>query len=108
MRLAAARQLKAKLEAIAVGEVPLDIFVRWKPLEEQAVGWNPHLNDGVRLNIRPFMTAEVLRHNRPPKLNVKWERDRGQEPEGTPWFCEFGGERINHHHLKLSDKCADD
>ncbi len=108
MRLAAARQLKAKLEAIAVGEAPLDIFVRWKPLGRQAVGWSPDLNDGVRLNIRPFMTAEVLRHNRPPKLNVKWERDRGQEPEGTPWFGAFGGERVNDHHLKLSDKCADE
>lgn len=106
MRLAAARQLKAKLEAIAVGEVPLDIFVRWKPLEEQAVGWNPHLNDGVRLNIRPFMTAEVLRHNRPPKLNVKWERDRGLEPEGTPWFAVFNGDRINDHHLTLAQKRA--
>lgn len=104
MRLAAARQLKAKLEAIAVGDAPLDIFVRWKPLGRQAVGWSPDLNDGVRLNIRPFMTAEVLRHNRPPKLNVKWERDRGQEPEGTPWFGEFSGERVNDHHLRLSDK----
>lgn len=108
MRLAAARQLKAKLETIAIGEAPHDIFVRWKPLGMQPVGWNPDLNDGVRLNIRPFMTAEVLRHNRPPKLNVKWERDRGQEPEGTPWFGAFGGERVNDHHLKLSDKCADE
>lgn len=108
MRLAAARQLKAKLEAIAVGEAPFDIFVRWKPLGRQTVGWNPDLNDGVRLNIRPFMTAEVLRYNRPPKLNVKWERDRGQEPERTPWYGEFGGERINDLHLKLSDKCADE
>ena len=32
-----------------------DIFVRWKPLAEQPIGWNPDLNDGVRLNIRPFM-----------------------------------------------------
>ena len=33
-------------------------------LAEQPIGWNPDLNDGVRLNIRPFMTAEVLRHNK--------------------------------------------
>jgi len=104
MRLAAARQLKVKLEAIAIGEAPNDIFVRWKPLGMQPVGWNPDLNDGVRLNIRPFMTTEVLRHNRPPKLNVKWERDRGQEPDGTPWFGAFGGERVNDHHLTLLER----
>lgn len=107
MRLAAARQLKAKLEAIAEGDAPYDIFVRWKKLAQQPVGWSPDWNDGVRLNIRPFMRAEVLRHNRPPKLNVKWEKDRGQEPEGTSWYGEFGGERINDHHLKLSDKRPD-
>lgn len=107
MRLAAARQLKAKLEAIAEGDAPYDVFVRWKKLAQQPVGWSPDLNDGVRLNIRPFMRAEVLRHNRPSKLNVKWEKDRGQEPEGTPWYGEFGGERINDHHLKLWDKRPD-
>lgn len=106
MRLAAAKQLKAKLEAIAEGDAPLDIFVRWKAIEKQSLGWSPDLNDGVRLNIRPFMKAEVLKHNRPPKLNVKWEKDRGQEPAGTPWFGEFGGERINGHHLPLVTKRA--
>ena len=104
MRLAAARQLKSKLEAITVGEAPLDIFVRWKPLGEQAVGWNPDLNDGVRLNIRPFMKAEVLRHNRPPKLNVKWEKDRGQEPEGASGYYDSRGLRVNNLHLRLSQK----
>ncbi len=68
-RLAAAQDLKRRLERILEGEAPCDIFVRWKPLAEQPSGWNPDLNDGVRLNIRPFMTAGVLRHNRKPKLN---------------------------------------
>lgn len=106
MRLSAARQLKAKLEAIAQGDAPLDIFVRWKALSQQPVGWTPDLNDGVRLNIRPFMKAEVLKHNRPPKLNVKWERDRGQEPVGTPWHSQFSGNRINDHHSTLVAKRA--
>ncbi|MCH8979724.1 MAG: carboxypeptidase regulatory-like domain-containing protein [Armatimonadetes bacterium] len=59
-RLLAAQQLQEKLKLIAEGEPPYDIFVRWKPIEEQAVGWNPDLNDGVRMNIRPFIEANIL------------------------------------------------
>ncbi len=105
-RLAAARDLKRRLELILEGEAPYDIFVRWKPLDQQPIGWNPDLNDGVRLNIRPFMAAEVLRHNKSPKLNVKWDKDRGKDVESTPWFHRFKGERINDHHLTLADKIA--
>jgi len=50
-----------KLKLILEGEQPHDIFVRWKPLEQQPIGWHPDLNDGVRLNIRPFIEAGVLR-----------------------------------------------
>ena len=103
-RLAAAYSLKSKLEAIIEGEVPYDIFVRWKPLAEQAIGWNPDLNDGVRLNIRPFMQADVLRHNKKPKLNITWDKDRGKDVESAPWFPVFKGERINDHHLTLDEK----
>ena len=56
------------------------------------------------MNIRPFMTAEVLRHNKKTKLNINWGADRGQEPESSPWFSVFGGERINGHHLILAEK----
>ncbi len=105
-RLAAARNLKTRLEAILEGETPHDIFVRWKPLPQQAIGWHPDLNDGVRLNIRPFMTAEVLRQNRKPKLNITWDKDRGKDVESAPWFAVFKGERINDHHLTLAEKRA--
>lgn len=105
-RLAAAQDLKRRLLYILEGEAPYDIFVRWKPLEEQPIGWNPDLNDGVRLNIRPFMTAEVLRHNKKPKLNIKWEKDRGKDVESAPWFHKFQGDRINDHHLTLAEKRA--
>lgn len=105
-RLAAAQALKRKLEAILEGEVPFDIFVRWKPLAEQAIGWNPDLNDGVRLNIRPWMAAGVLRHNKGPKLNIKWDKDRGKDVESAPWFAVFKGDRINDHHLTLAQKWA--
>ncbi|SCZ33319.1 MULTISPECIES: Eco57I restriction-modification methylase domain-containing protein [unclassified Pseudomonas] len=109
-RLAAAQNLKARLELILEGEAPYDIFVRWKPLTEQSIGWNPDFNDGVRLNIRPFMTAEVLRHNKKPKLNIEWKKDRGNDVPSAPWFTlglqydEKEGARINDHHLNLAEK----
>ncbi|MCZ2107188.1 MAG: hypothetical protein LC106_07400, partial [Burkholderiales bacterium] len=67
---------------------------------------NPDLNDGVRLNIRPFMQAEVLRHNKKPKLNITWDKDRGKDVESAPWFKTFGGDRINDHHLTVAEKRA--
>lgn len=113
-RLAAAQTLKAELEAILEGEKPYDIFVRWKPIEEQPIGWNPDLNDGVRLNIRPFMLARdvgrkdagILRS----KPNIHWKKDRGSDVESAPWYHlgpEYGGkkgDRINEHHLSLEEK----
>ncbi len=105
-RLAAAQDLKRRLELILEGEPPYDIFVRWKKLSEQPIGWNPDLNDGVRLNIRPFMTAEVLRHNKKPKLNITWDKDRGKDVESAPWFKVFKGDRINDHHLTRAEKEA--
>ncbi len=105
-RLAAAQDLKRRLELVLEGEPPYDIFVRWKKLSEQPIGWNPDLNDGVRLNIRPFMTAEVLRHNKKPKLNITWDKDRGKDVESAPWFNVFIGDRINDHHLTLAEKMA--
>ena len=107
-RLAAAEALKKKLELILEGEAPYDIFVRWKPLEKQPIGWDPDLNDGVRLNIRPFLTvpdvgkkgAGVLRD----KPNINWNKDRGKDVESAPWYHVFDGDRINDHHLTLAEK----
>jgi len=105
-KLAAAEQLKKKLELILEGEAPYDIFVRWKPLDKQPIGWNPDLNDGVRLNIRPFITAGVLRFNKKPQINIAWDKDRGKDVESAPWYHLFNGDRINDHHLTLSEKRA--
>ena len=58
-RLQAAKQLQARLKLILEGEPPYDIFVRWKPLSKQAIGWHPDINDGVRMNIRPFATSRT-------------------------------------------------
>jgi hypothetical protein len=111
LKLAKAEALKAQLEAIAQGEKPFDIFVRWKPLNQQPIGWEPDLNDGVRMNIRPFVDAGVLRIPR-AKLGIKWESDRGKDVASAPWFKlgptygEPEGTRINDHYLSLAEKQA--
>lgn len=115
-RLAAALELKERLEAIIEGDPPFDVFVRWKGLADQAIGWEPDINDGVRMNIRPFMASDlpsgkagagVLRW----KPNVKWDKDRGKEPKRDkkdfPWFwsgVEFTGDRVNDVHLTNEQK----
>jgi len=94
-RLAAAMELQKRLIAILKGEPPFDLFVRWKPLHAQPIDWEPDINDGVRVNIRPFLASDmpngragagVLRW----KPNIKWTKDRGKEPERPkaeyPWF----------------------
>jgi hypothetical protein len=104
-----AEQLQQKLAKIIEGEAPHDIFVRWKPLARQPLGWNPDLDDGVRLNIRPFITAGILR-DQPRGIN--WNKDRGSEVASAPWFnlgLDYGGkpgDRLNDHHTTLAQKRA--
>ncbi|WP_024334645.1 Eco57I restriction-modification methylase domain-containing protein [Desulfotignum balticum] len=109
-RLDAAESLMKKLELILEGESPYDIFVRWKPLDQQPIGWDPDLNDGVRLNIRPFMSVPDIRKKGAgvlrDKPNIKWTKDRGKDVESAPWYHLFKGDRINDHHLTLSEKRA--
>ena len=115
-RLLAAEALKRELEAILAGEAPYDIFVRWKPLAEQPIGWTPDLNDGVRLNIRPFLSARAVGKKGAGILrwmpNIKWTKDRGKDVESAPWYTlglqydEGEGARINDHHLSLAEKQA--
>jgi hypothetical protein len=96
-RLAAALDLQGQLKKILEGEPPYDIFVRWKPLHRQAIGWDPDINDGVRLNIRPFLSAQLRKGGktgagilRAKPGTIKWAKDRGKEPmrskEEFPWF----------------------
>jgi hypothetical protein len=107
-RLDAAEGLKKKLEFILGGEAPYDIFARWKPIEKQPIGWNPDINDGVRLNIRPFMSAQDVGKRRAGALrdkpSIKWEKDRGKYVESAPWYHLFKRDRINDHHLRLDEK----
>jgi hypothetical protein len=109
-RLDAAEALKKKLELIHEGEAPYDIFVRWKPIDQQPIGWDPDLNDGVRLNIRPFMSVPDIRKKGAgvlrDKPNIKWTKDRGKDVVSAPWYHLFKGDRINDLHLTLSEKRA--
>jgi hypothetical protein len=91
-RLVAALELEKKLKLIKEGEPPYDIYIRWKPLKAQSMGWQPDLNDGVRLNIRPFVAAGILRS----KFTINWNKDRGKNPDGS--------ERLNNLHFTLAEK----
>lgn len=92
VRLGAAQKLKEKLELILRGEAPHDIYVRWKTVAKQPIGWDPDLDDGVRVNIRPFVEAGLLRS----KFTVNWKKDRGTNPDGS--------ERHNDIHLTIAEK----
>lgn len=128
-RLAAAVHLKTELVSILTGEPPYDIFVRCKALHEQPIGWEPDINDGLRLNIRPFMMAKPLGARAKgtcilrtaPK--IEWDKDRGKEEqrpkEDLPWLWNwnevstdfpggstFDGNRWNALHYTRSAKEA--
>jgi len=104
-RLAAALDLQSQVKKILDGEPPYDIFVRWKPLHKQAIGWDPDINDGIRLNIRPFLNAQLRKGGkagagilRAKPGTIKWSKDRGKEPmrskEEFPWF--WGWDENDH------------
>ncbi|OFV84033.1 MAG: hypothetical protein A2W26_01140 [Acidobacteria bacterium RBG_16_64_8] len=94
------------------------------------------MNDGVRLNIRPFLSASLRKGGRAGasilrwKPNIHWRKDRGEEPKSIrpvadyPWFwsCpgsgsdddrtdftggpEFDGNRWNDLHYTIAAKQA--
>lgn len=129
-RLAAAEHLQKELQKIIAGEPPNDLFIRWKPLHEQPIGWDPDINDGVRLNIRPFLAARPLGARarnacilRMTPGSLKYEADRGKEPTREkvdyPWFwswdeetenfaggTKFDGKRWNGLHYTTAFKLA--
>jgi len=85
-------------------------------LQLQPIGWELDLNDGLRINIRPFLSvpdlgkkgAGVLRD----KPNINWNKDRGKDVASAPWYHlgpKYGGnegDRINNHHLTIQEKLA--
>ena len=129
-RLAHAERLQTRLIAILEGAPPYDLFARWKPLHRQPIGWQPDLDDGVRVNIRPFMAARPLNARARTACilrktpNLHWRKDRGKEPhrprQDYPWFWThpatpttdfeggptFDGQRWNHPHYTPTYKQA--
>jgi hypothetical protein len=130
-RLIAAEHLRGELTKIIDGEPPYDIFVRWKPLHRQPIGWGPDIDDGVRLNIRPFLAAKPRNPGRKdacilrvtPRVKKHAGADRGAEPfrdkEAFPWFWaedadvakidfaggpQFKGRRYNDFHYTRAFK----
>ena len=103
-RLIAAEHLRGELTKIIDGDPPYDIFVRWKSLHRQPIGWEPDIDDGVRLNIRPFLTAKPRNPGRrdacilrvTPHVKKHAGADRGAEPkherEDFPWFYAEDGD----------------
>jgi hypothetical protein len=94
-RLPQAQALQRALEQILAGTPPCDLFVRWKPLEGQPCGWDPDLEDGVRINIRPFVLSGALASV--PRLH--WRTDRGRDADTVPRFLPLQGVRANDWHL---------
>lgn len=132
-RFAAAEHLRGELTSIIEGHPPYDIFVRWKPLSRQAIGWEPDIDDGVRLNIRPFLAARPRNANAKkacilrvtPGIKKHEGADRGGEPSRDkaeyPWFWaedhdvatenfaggdDFKGRRYNDFHYARAFKLA--
>jgi hypothetical protein len=115
-RLAAALELQGELCRILEGEKPYDLFIRWRPLRRQPIGWEPDLDDGVRINARPFLAASLSAGRAGAGLfrakpNIQWKKDRGTEPRRDesefPWFWKdglFHGERRNDVLLTLEYK----
>jgi hypothetical protein len=117
-RLAAAEHLQNELKKILEGECSkdrthgYDIFVRWKPLKSQPIGWEPDLNDGVRINMRPWIVEAALYRTTKPGIlrvtpNIKYGKDRGKEPlrdpKDFPWFKD-NTDRNNDIHLSIEEK----
>ena len=111
-RLAAAEHLQGELRKILEGAIPYDIFARWKSIKAQPIGWDPDLNDGVRINIRPWISeAKLYRATKSGILrvnpNIHYRKDGGKEPDRDPgefpWFAE-SSDRANDNHLSLDDK----
>jgi hypothetical protein len=119
-RWSAAKHLRSELINILNGELPYDLFVRWKPLHKQSMGWEPDLHDGVRLNMRPWLYAKPYQEpNQKPKqsacilrvtpIKLPLGKDRGKEPfrdkEDFPWFA-TSQNRTNDEHFILEQKRA--
>ena len=60
-----------KLRQLEEGEPAIE--VPWKAAQEQPKGWDPHINDGVKVTLLPLQKAGLLRYNR--VISVREEDD---------------------------------
>ncbi|MEQ1947402.1 MAG: N-6 DNA methylase [Bryobacteraceae bacterium] len=121
-RLTAALHLGQELEKILHGQgfpeskSGYDIFVRWKPIHEQPIGWEPDVNDGVRVNMRPWLYAKPYQASKkdasllrvtPFKLPLGKSKGKEQleSTDGFPWYAS-SQDRTNDEHLTLEEKLA--
>jgi len=119
-RLAAAKHLKAELSSILTGEPPYDLFIRWKAIFDQPIGWEPDLDDGVLVNLRPWLHAKPYQEPnqklkqgacilRVTPIKLPLGKDRGKEPprnkEDFPWFA-TSPDRTNDAHFTPAQKRA--
>ena len=117
-RLVAALELQRCRIAIVDGNLPLDTFIRWKPIYQRHIDWEREINDGVRLNISSFMTSKLRRGIRGAgilrvKPNLHWKKDRGKEPirdkAQFPWIWSSGkfiGDRVNRSNHTIAENRA--
>lgn len=100
-----AEDLKRRMLLTFDGEPHCEIVVRWtSPDKTQPRAATPEINDDVHANIHSFMTAEILRHNKMPKLKITRGKDRGKSINNSVLFKAFERDRINDHHLTLAEK----
>jgi len=69
-----AQAFDKKLQGLEEGRFP--IRVPWKKIAEQPKGWDPDIDDGVRVNILPLQTAGLLRI--PKVVTTKGTEDDGE------------------------------
>ncbi len=60
-RLEEVQELDRRLQQVQEGNGDFGIKIPWKTPEEHPVGWDPDLDDGVKVNIEPLQKAGVLR-----------------------------------------------
>ena len=80
----------------------------WRPIDQQPIGWDPDIDDGVPLNVRRFMADAIAGGGRGAgilrsKPNNRWRKGRDWEPERDaerfPWFwagSQFTGARVDY------------
>jgi hypothetical protein len=87
------------------------LLCQQKAYEKFPIGWYTDLNDGMRPNIRHFLTMTDVSNRDFNYLNNKqkhnWNIDlQGKDIEFASWYHLFDGDRSNDYYLILAEKRA--